>query len=79
MLLDPPRSGTAPGVLEVLAGRLPRRVVHVFCNMEILPEELQRWKKAGYRPERAIPLDMFPGTPELEMMVLLVPAERAGR
>jgi len=73
MLLDPPRGGTASGVLEALAERLPQRVVHIFCNMEILPQELQRWQKTGYRPERAVPFDMFPGTPELEMMVLLVP------
>jgi tRNA/tmRNA/rRNA uracil-C5-methylase (TrmA/RlmC/RlmD family) len=79
MLLDPPRSGTAPGVIEALAGRHPRRVVHVFCNMEILSGELDRWKKAGYRPEQAIPFDMFPGTPELEMMVLLTPVETAIR
>jgi 23S rRNA (uracil1939-C5)-methyltransferase len=77
MLLDPPRGGTAPGVLEALAERLPRHVVHVFCNMEILPRELERWQKAGYRPVRAVPFDMFPGTPELEMMVLLAPRKTA--
>jgi len=79
MLLDPPRSGTAPGVIETLAGRFPRRVVHVFCNMEILAGELERWKKAGYLPEQGIPFDMFPGTPALEMMVLLAPARHAGK
>jgi tRNA/tmRNA/rRNA uracil-C5-methylase (TrmA/RlmC/RlmD family) len=78
MLLDPPRSGTASGVIETLAGRFPRRVVHVFCNMEILRGELDRWETAGYLPERCIPFDMFPGTPELELMVLLSPARRAG-
>jgi tRNA/tmRNA/rRNA uracil-C5-methylase (TrmA/RlmC/RlmD family) len=79
MLLDPPRSGTTPGVIEALAGRHPQRVVHVFCNMEVLSRELLHWRKAGYQLERGIPFDMFPGTPELEMMVLLTPAPRAGR
>lgn len=73
MILDPPRNGTAPGVIEAVAARLPRRVVHVFCNMDLLAGELLRWKKAGYRPENAIPFDMFPGTAELEMMVMLAP------
>lgn len=73
MLLDPPRSGTAPGVIEQAAARLPRRVVHVFCNPDIVPRELLRWKKAGYEVEKAIPFDMFPGTEELELMVLLRP------
>jgi tRNA/tmRNA/rRNA uracil-C5-methylase (TrmA/RlmC/RlmD family) len=78
VILDPPRSGTAGGVIEALAVRRPRKVVHVFCNMEVLTGELLRWKKAGYEPEQAIPFDMFPGTPELEIMVLLTPAPRPG-
>lgn len=74
MLLDPPRGGTAEGVIEAAAESLPRRVVHCFCNMEILGRELTRWKKAGYQAEMAIPFDMFPGTAELEMMVLFTPS-----
>jgi tRNA/tmRNA/rRNA uracil-C5-methylase (TrmA/RlmC/RlmD family) len=76
MILDPPRNGTAPGVIEALSERQPRKVVHIFCNMEVLASELLRWRKAGYKPEQGIPFDMFPGTPELEIMVLLTPASR---
>ncbi len=74
MLLDPPRNGTAPGIIEAAAAFRPARVVHIFCNMELLEGELLRWRNAGYRAERGIPFDMFPGTPELEMMVLLTPS-----
>jgi len=71
VLLDPPRGGTAEGVIEAIAERHPARVLHIFCNMEILRGELQRWDRAGYAPTRAVPFDMFPGTADLEMMVLL--------
>jgi tRNA/tmRNA/rRNA uracil-C5-methylase (TrmA/RlmC/RlmD family) len=74
--VDPPRNGTAPGVIEALAERRPRKVVHIFCNMEVFSGELLRWRKAGYQPQQGIPFDMFPGTPELEIMMLLTPASR---
>jgi tRNA/tmRNA/rRNA uracil-C5-methylase (TrmA/RlmC/RlmD family) len=47
--------------------------------MEILGKDLIRWRKAGYRAETAIPFDMFPGTAELEMMVLFTPSLHPGR
>ncbi len=71
VLLDPPRGGTAPGVIEWIASRQPLRILHLFCNIDILPTELARWKAGGYRPATAIPFDMFPGTPVVEIMVLL--------
>jgi tRNA/tmRNA/rRNA uracil-C5-methylase (TrmA/RlmC/RlmD family) len=78
VLLDPPRNGTAPGVIECIAARRPGRVVHMFCNIEILPSEITRWRTAGYVPAGGVPFDMFPGTDETEIMVLFVPAAGKG-
>lgn len=74
VLLDPPRKGTADGVIERIAAIHPARVVHIFCEIDLMPQELKRWEKSGYKPTRAIPLDMFPGTSTLETIVLLEPA-----
>lgn len=74
VLLDPPRNGTAPGVIEFLAEKKPQRVVHIFCNTEIIGSELQRWEQCGYHPVAAQPVDMFPGTREIEFVVALEPA-----
>jgi tRNA/tmRNA/rRNA uracil-C5-methylase (TrmA/RlmC/RlmD family) len=74
VLLDPPRGGTAPGVIERLALAQPGKVVHLFCSVDGMPDELSRWRKAGYRVVKGIPFDMFPGTDETEVMVLLQPA-----
>ncbi|HUI11748.1 MAG TPA: methyltransferase domain-containing protein [Bacteroidota bacterium] len=71
VLLDPPRGGTAPGVIECVAAARPARAVHMFCNIDIMPGELERWSRAGYRVVRGTPFDMFPGTDETEIMVLL--------
>jgi len=73
ILLDPPRNGTAPGVIECLADKKPQRVVHIFCNTEVIGKELYRWKQSGYRPVAAQPMDMFPGTRDIEFIVALEP------
>jgi tRNA/tmRNA/rRNA uracil-C5-methylase (TrmA/RlmC/RlmD family) len=73
VLLDPPRTGTVPGVIEYLAAVHPGRVVHMFCNIDVMPAEIARWKGGGYVPVRGVPLDMFPGTDETEVMVLFKP------
>lgn len=73
ILLDPPRGGPARGVIEALAQREPAKVVHLFCDVERVPQDLAAWRKSGYIPMSALPLDLFPGTPNLEVMVGLVP------
>jgi tRNA/tmRNA/rRNA uracil-C5-methylase (TrmA/RlmC/RlmD family) len=73
VLLDPPRLGCAPGVIELLAQREPARVLHLFCGMEEIPRHLREWYASAYHVSRVVPLDMFPGTPNLEVAVLLGP------
>lgn len=73
ILLDPPRQGTAPGVIPLLAERKPRRVAYLFCDMNTLPAEVNKWRKHGYMVAKALPFDMFPGTNNLEMLVVLIP------
>ncbi|MGB5875523.1 MAG: hypothetical protein WBG01_00500 [Bacteroidota bacterium] len=69
VLLDPPRNGTAEGVLETIAARQPARVVHIFCNINLITSELKRWSDSGYSAVRAIPFDMFPGTSSVEVVI----------
>lgn len=71
LLLDPPRNGTGEGVIEFLAEQQPEKILHIFCNADIMSKELERWKRCGYIPTKAQPFDMFPGTSEIEMMVVL--------
>lgn len=73
LLLDPPRQGTAPGVIPLLAARKPRRVAYLFCDMNTMPTEVNKWRKQGYMIAKATPFDMFPGTNNLEMLVVLIP------
>ncbi|MGE5498019.1 MAG: hypothetical protein ACM3Q2_08120 [Syntrophothermus sp.] len=70
-LLDPPRQGTEKGVIKKIAQRMPEKVIHIFCNVDKIPEEVKEWKKNNYMIQKVVPLDMFPGTPNLEVMILL--------
>ncbi|MGA9119976.1 MAG: hypothetical protein WB699_11485 [Bacteroidota bacterium] len=72
-ILDPPRNGTAPGVIETVASRQIRKVVHLFCNIDLLPTEITRWEQSGYSLDTAIPVDMFPGTDSVEVITSLSP------
>lgn len=74
VLLDPPRQGTATGVVQAIAARKPVRVLHIFCGIDEIPREVKTWEESGYVVDRVIPLDMFPGTPNLEVLMLFVPA-----
>ncbi|MGE5683115.1 MAG: class I SAM-dependent RNA methyltransferase [Bacillota bacterium] len=72
-LLDPPRQGTEKGVIKTIALREPAKLLHIFCNVDRIARETAEWKKNGYKIQKVLPLDMFPGTPNLEVMILLVP------
>ncbi|MFM8457251.1 MAG: methyltransferase domain-containing protein, partial [Ignavibacteria bacterium] len=73
ILLDPPRQGTADGVISAIAKRKPMLVIHVFCAINEIEKAMREWKKNGYVPVSAQALDMFPGTPTLETIVVLKP------
>jgi 23S rRNA (uracil1939-C5)-methyltransferase len=70
VILDPPRGGTAEGVIETIAAFGPEKVVHLFCNIDLMPAEIKRWLSSGYEIRKAVPLDMFPGTSSVETVVL---------
>lgn len=76
VLLDPPRKGVEQGVIPALAKRNPNRVLHVFCGTDEIPRSVNQWRIAHYKVSKIQPLDLFPGTPHLETMILFEKAER---
>jgi 23S rRNA (uracil1939-C5)-methyltransferase len=72
VVLDPPRRGCHPAVLEELARLAPPRLVYVSCHPGILGRDLPPLLRAGYRLERLQPVDLFPQTPHIETVAVLV-------
>ncbi|MBU0480802.1 MAG: class I SAM-dependent RNA methyltransferase [Proteobacteria bacterium] len=70
-ILDPPRQGPQRGVIEAICEREPGRVLHIFCGVDQIPAAFREWQENGYQVERVVPLDMFSGTANLEVLVLL--------
>jgi hypothetical protein len=71
VVLDPPRQGTAPGVIATLAARQPERVVELCCGIDVVPQEVAAWVAAGRRVRGVVPFDLFAGTAALELLVAL--------
>ena len=71
VILDPPRSGTADGVIQSIVDRKPQKVLHIFCGTDQIPNEMRIWLSSGYKIASVKVFDMFPGSPNLETMILL--------
>ncbi|MBN9494684.1 class I SAM-dependent RNA methyltransferase [bacterium] len=66
VLLDPPRAGCLPQVLETIARFRPLALVYVSCNPATLARDARLLIDAGYRIDAVTPLDMFPHTAHIE-------------
>ena len=71
IVLDPPRKGCSPELVETVAQFGPRRVVYVSCDPATLARDLKLFAQLGYPPVEAAPVDMFPGTAHVETVVLM--------
>lgn len=71
VLMDPPRTGSDEAFLSSLIRLAPDRVVYVSCNPQTLARDLEYLTKHGYKAVKAVGVDMFAMTEELETVVLL--------
>lgn len=71
--VDPPRKGLAPEVVDAVVSMQPERVVYVSCDPATLGRDVKRFAQHSYRAVRAAAVDLFPGTANIESLVLLVP------
>ncbi|MEO9254784.1 MAG: 23S rRNA (uracil(1939)-C(5))-methyltransferase RlmD, partial [Tepidiformaceae bacterium] len=71
ILLDPPRPGCAPAVLNAISDFRPTAVVYVSCNPATLARDLRILVDAGYVVDHVTPLDMFPQTGHIECVARL--------
>jgi 23S rRNA (uracil1939-C5)-methyltransferase len=70
-LVDPPRSGLTPEVLQALAAARPRAIAYVSCDPPTLARDVKALRTAGYALEAAWPVDLFPQTWHVETVALL--------
>ncbi len=71
IVLDPPRDGIHPKALPKILAYGVERIVYISCKPTSLARDLVTIQAGGYRVERVRCVDMFPGTGNVETVVLL--------
>ncbi len=72
LLMDPPRAGASEEFLEAVLAMRPEKIVYVSCNPETLGRDLRiLTANDAYRAVKAVPVDMFPHTKEVEVVSFL--------
>ena len=66
VVIDPPRTGCAPGVVNALLKISPARLVYVSCNPATLARDAKMLLADKYSLITAQPFDMFPQTGHVE-------------
>jgi len=75
VLVDPPRAGLHPGVIQRLNHLGAPRLVYVSCNPSTLGRDLALFCQSRYRLDWVRGVDMFPHTPHIECVAVLRLAE----
>lgn len=72
VLLDPPRQGCNPQVIETLLSVMPQRLVYISCKPATLARDLKRLcHPGGYQLTHVQPADFFSQTPHVECAAFL--------
>ncbi len=69
VILDPPRNGAHPQIIQRLDSEGPARILYLSCHPATLARDLKQLK--SYRAAIFIPIDLFPQTPDLEALAVL--------
>jgi 23S rRNA (uracil1939-C5)-methyltransferase len=71
VIIDPPRAGMHPKVVQKLIELGPKRIVYVSCNPSTFSRDVKELSMMGYCLKKAQPVDMFPHTSHVEVVGVL--------
>ncbi len=71
IILDPPRDGIHPKALPKIINYDVDRIVYISCKPTSLVRDLEVFLENGYRVEKAVAVDQFPWTANVETVVLI--------
>ncbi len=71
IVLDPPRDGIHPKALQKIIDYGVERLVYISCKPTSLIRDLEVFLAQGYVVEKAVAVDQFPWTANVETVVLL--------
>ena len=71
IVVDPPRKGCAPDLLQTVFRMAPEKLVYISCDSATLARDVDILQQGGYAVHAATPFDMFPRTGHVETVVLM--------
>ncbi len=71
IILDPPRDGVHPKALPKILAYGVERILYISCKPTSLVRDLKVFLRSGYVVERAVAVDQFPWTANVETVCLL--------
>ena len=71
IILDPPRDGIHPKALEKIIRYGVEHILYISCKPTSLARDLEVFLARGYKVEKAVAVDQFPWTANVETVVLL--------
>ena len=73
VVVDPPRRGCDPAVIDLISELHPRKLIYVSCDPSTLARDLAMLNEKGYKTVKVQPVDMFPQTYHIECVAEIVP------
>ncbi len=71
VVLDPPRKGCDETTLNAIVTMAPRQIVMISCNVATAARDAKYLEENGYKVKEVAPVDLFPRTKHVEVIVLL--------
>ncbi len=71
IVVDPPRKGLEPALIETMVGLAPERIVYVSCDSATLARDVRQFRTQGYEIQKYRPFDCFCHTVHVETVLLM--------
>ena len=76
IVVDPPRKGCDETLLDTMVKMQPKRIVYVSCDSATLARDLKYLCENGYELKKVKPVDQFPMTTHVEVVVQMQLVEK---
>lgn len=74
VIVDPPRAGLSPRLIQSIARMHPSRIVYVSCDTATFSRDIYLFAEEGYSLQKVSIVDMFPRTAHMEVVAGLEPS-----
>lgn len=71
LIVDPPRIGLDPSLIQKIRNLKPRHVIYISCDSATFSRDASLFEKVGYKIKTFVFVDMYPHTSHMESIALM--------